>query len=83
MCGCGKQAEVSNWKSKRATEAARADAADAANATLLAELESAQVQLKVAAAIQPPDIDATSLSLPIGTACAHRWDVQPAAGLLL
>eukprot|EP00208_Stichococcus_sp_RCC1054_P002079 CAMPEP_0206143610 /NCGR_PEP_ID=MMETSP1473-20131121/21153_1 /ASSEMBLY_ACC=CAM_ASM_001109 /TAXON_ID=1461547 /ORGANISM="Stichococcus sp, Strain RCC1054" /LENGTH=1690 /DNA_ID=CAMNT_0053539093 /DNA_START=726 /DNA_END=5798 /DNA_ORIENTATION=+ len=40
------RAEVSNWKSKRATEAARADAADAANATLLAELESAQVQLK-------------------------------------
>lgn len=41
------QAEVGAWKSKRAAEAARADAADAANARLLAELDSARVQLEV------------------------------------
>ena len=35
------------WKGKRAAEAARADAADAANATLQAELDSARLQLEV------------------------------------
>lgn len=40
------QAEITRWKGKQAAEAARANAAEASNATLCAELESAQVKVQ-------------------------------------
>lgn len=45
------QAEVGNWRSKRAAESARADESDAANARLIAELEAARLQLEVRIAL--------------------------------
>ncbi len=56
------QAEVGAWKSKRAAEAARADAADAANARLLAELDSARVQLEVRTAPAQCDVIAQTVA---------------------
>lgn len=48
VCSVGvEQAEITRWKGKQAAEAARADAAEASNATLTAQLESSQVRVQV------------------------------------